>query len=795
MNKNFYVLGSLFLWLLHGLSAQAQYMTPVLDGNIGAGEYGPNSTAITTFGSTENNDQNSFNASGGTWYMSWDAQNLYVAKNNGQPDEPTIMYLDLDPIVPVTGGDDTNGNIVGTNDQATTPFLPFRADVRVYVVRKSSGVDYVEIRRRTGDGKWSDPILNNLSVSANPAGTTREISLSWATLTGGGSIPPTFNWLGYALSTSGFRYHLAPANSDAEGTNRGNTPIFQYYNTVVSTANGAATKPFALRSYTFPTPTSNYGGSPHFYSINVWDYTLNSSNTTVTRSDGPNGGNWTIGGSLVVGDGTLSFDRISSTTNVGNVRVTGGILNMGFTNQNLNVAQDVVLSGGQLQLANGQVGGDLYVGGNFIIKEPADPLFTFKPNQRTVLFLGGAGTPHAVQAPANFRIPFDYLAIANGNDIMLSNDISVSQRIAFAAGNIITGSHTIFLASGAILRSESATSHIIGQVQITQSVAGSGSGLQAFGNLGFSLNPSTGAAALGSVTVTRTTGTTLRGVGMGYQGSSIQRYFTLSGISGGTASANETLTYGYRPDELNNIQENNLALYQSLTGTPPYAKVTPTTTDTGGHTLTYVGSITLTNGTVITLSDGNTPLPVTLVSFTATATAQGTALLRWLTASETNNRGFNIERQLDSGSSWTTVGFVAAGAATGSTYEYLDKGLASAPASDKAYYRLRQEDLNGQTSYSPVAVINRAAGVAATELTLSPVPAGTSLSLAMTEVGQAGIEVAIINTQGQRLVNFTTEASTDAALSLPVANLAAGVYIVSVRVPGQSVRHARFVKL
>ncbi|WP_223650520.1 T9SS type A sorting domain-containing protein [Hymenobacter psoromatis] len=792
MNKNFYVLSSLFLLLLHGFSAQAQYMTPVLDGNIGAGEYGPNSTAVTTFGSTENNNQNSFTTSdGGNWYMSWNAQNLYVGKTNGDSGEPTIMYLDLDPILPVTGGDDTNGNIMGTADNGTTPFLPFRADVRVYVIG-----NYVEIRRRTGDGKWSDAITNDLSLATNPSGSTREISLSWATLTGGGSIPPTFNWLGYALSPGGYRYHLAPANSDAEATNRSNTPIFQYYNTVVSTADGAATKPFALRSYTFPTALSNYGGSPHFYNINVWDYTLNSTNTTVTRSDGQFGGNWLIGGSLVVGAGTLDFGSITSTTNVGNLRVTGGLLDMNLTNQNLNVVQDVVLSGGQLQLASGQYGGDLYVGRDFLIQNRTNDLATrFNPNKRAVFFLGGTGTSHVVQAPTNFTIPFAYLAVANGNNVMLSNNISVSREIDFNSGNIITGDNTIFLSSGASLQNESATSHIIGQVQITQSVAGSGSGLQSFGNLGFSLNPSTGAAALGSVTVTRTTGTTLLGVGMGNKGQSIQRYFTLSGISGGTALANETLTYGYRPDELNNILENNLALYQSLTGTPPYAKVTPTTTDTGGHTLTYTGSLTITNGTVITLSDGNTPLPVTLVSFTATATAQGTALLRWLTASETNNRGFNIERQLDGGSSWATVGFVAAGAATGSTYEYLDKSLASAPASDKAYYRLRQEDLNGQTSYSPVAVINRAAGVAATELTLSPVPVSTSLSLAMAEAGQAGIEVAIINTQGQRLVNFTTEASTDAALSLPVANLAAGVYIVSVQVPGQAVRHARFVKL
>ena len=368
MNKQFYLLSSFLLLLLHGFSARAQYMTPVLDGSIGAGEYGPISTAITAFGSTENNNQNSFNASGGTWYMTWDAQNLYVGKNNGQPIEPTIMYLDLDPIVPVTGGDDRNGNIVGTSDNGTIPYLPFRADARVFVYTKNNA-NYIEIRRRTGNGSWSAPIQNDLSFASNPANTTREISLSWATLTGGGSIPPTFNWLGYALTQAGTngatRYHLTPANSEAQGNSRGNRPIFQYYNTVVSTADGAATKPFALRSYTFPTATSNYGSSSNFGAISVWDYTMNSYQTTITRSTS-NSGDWNIGGSLVVGDGTLSFGSSTSNTNVGNLRVTGGILNMNQTNQPLNVAQDVVLSGGQLQLAAGKIGGDLNVGRDFL---------------------------------------------------------------------------------------------------------------------------------------------------------------------------------------------------------------------------------------------------------------------------------------------------------------------------------------------------------------------------------------------------------------------------------------------
>jgi hypothetical protein len=44
------------------------------------------------------------------------------------------------------------------------------------------------------------------------------------------------------------------------------------------------------------------------------------------------------------------------------------------------------------------------------------------------------------------------------------------------------------------------------------------------------------------------------------------------------------------------------------------------------------------------------------------------------------------------------------------------------------------------------------------------------------------------------MLNFTTQTSTDAALSLPVQALAPGIYIVRVQAPGQPIRYARFVK-
>ena len=101
-------------------------------------------------------------------------------------------------------------------------------------------------------------------------------------------------------------------------------------------------------------------------------------------------------------------------------------------------------------------------------------------------------------------------------------------------------------------------------------------------------------------------------------------------------------------------------------------------------------------------------LPVSLRSFTAART-NSNVLLKWETAIEENSRGFYIERNL-SNNVWQTLGFVSTKAMNGNSssllnYEYSDinnaKGITQ--------YRLRQIDINGKHSYSPIRAV-RAGG-------------------------------------------------------------------------------------
>ena len=94
-------------------------------------------------------------------------------------------------------------------------------------------------------------------------------------------------------------------------------------------------------------------------------------------------------------------------------------------------------------------------------------------------------------------------------------------------------------------------------------------------------------------------------------------------------------------------------------------------------------------------------LPVELIKFTARKEGEAVSL-RWLTASESNNMGFELERSADA-ASWETLDFIHGNGTTSSpqTYQYVDE----TPMSGHNYYRLKQIDFNGQFEYSDIVVV------------------------------------------------------------------------------------------
>lgn len=104
------------------------------------------------------------------------------------------------------------------------------------------------------------------------------------------------------------------------------------------------------------------------------------------------------------------------------------------------------------------------------------------------------------------------------------------------------------------------------------------------------------------------------------------------------------------------------------------------------------------------INENTTMLPVELKSFSATAD-MNSALLKWQTATELNNFGFEIERrQSNETAVWSKVGFVkgSGNSVSPRNYEFTDKSISGG---NKFEYRLKQVDNDGTFTYSETSVV------------------------------------------------------------------------------------------
>lgn len=100
-------------------------------------------------------------------------------------------------------------------------------------------------------------------------------------------------------------------------------------------------------------------------------------------------------------------------------------------------------------------------------------------------------------------------------------------------------------------------------------------------------------------------------------------------------------------------------------------------------------------------------LPVELTSFSGQM-QDDHVQLEWRTSSETNNRGFVIERSFGKSSDWTEIGFVDGHGSTNETqlYAFQDDLFNVPDQVSEIAYRLRQIDFDGSYEYSHVVMIS-----------------------------------------------------------------------------------------
>lgn len=97
-----------------------------------------------------------------------------------------------------------------------------------------------------------------------------------------------------------------------------------------------------------------------------------------------------------------------------------------------------------------------------------------------------------------------------------------------------------------------------------------------------------------------------------------------------------------------------------------------------------------------TLGDAGSTLPVTWLSFSGEEVYKGIASLTWKTATELNNKGFEVEKSHD-GKNFEMIGFVEG---AGTTNEIKTYGFTDEHLQQNTYYRLKQIDFDGKSNYS-----------------------------------------------------------------------------------------------
>ncbi len=179
----------------------------------------------------------------------------------------------------------------------------------------------------------------------------------------------------------------------------------------------------------------------------------------------------------------------------------------------------------------------------------------------------------------------------------------------------------------------------------------------------------------------------------------------------------------------------------------------------------------------IAFTPGTNTVPVKWISFTG-ETRYSSNILRWVTASELNNAGFEVERSMD-GENFKQIAFVKGNGTTStvSKYEYIDYGASN------AYYRLKQVDFDGQFEYSKTVAVKNADML----VELTPNPFTNTLEISS---NKNIVSAEIVDITGKTRI---AEVINGMNVTINTADLSNGIYFIRIN-NGETVITKRIIK-
>ncbi len=190
------------------------------------------------------------------------------------------------------------------------------------------------------------------------------------------------------------------------------------------------------------------------------------------------------------------------------------------------------------------------------------------------------------------------------------------------------------------------------------------------------------------------------------------------------------------------------------------------------------------------LEVSQTTTPVELTSFAANS-VDDNILIQWSTATEANNKGFEIERAALNKTTGIKSNFRKAGYVQGngsttkiSNYNYEDKSLEPGTY----YYRLKQIDLGGQSVYSKEVEVTVKAPVQFSLSQNYPNPFNPATTINFNLPEKSDVTLNVYNIIGE-LVSIVIHNSYEAgyqSVNFNAPNLPSGVYVYRIEAKGNS---------
>ncbi|WP_046242935.1 T9SS type A sorting domain-containing protein [Hymenobacter terrenus] len=392
----------------------------------------------------------------------------------------------------------------------------------------------------------------------------------------------------------------------------------------------------------------------------------------------------------------------------------------------------------------------------------------------TVVFNGVSGT--ARNLTLNNAV-LHKLRINHPGNVVLGSNGQVDNRVQLATGHLLTTTgFSLTLGAAATVVGEKNSSYVKGSLVQQKAVFGASN--VDFGGMGFQVNP------LGqsfTLQVDRRSGLNLVNYSYG-QNPTVASFKGIDRIWRLTTSAPATvdLTLSWLTDnEVNNglvFSGSNAWVWRSIDNGATWQRQGPgpQAAQTVGDTRTVTVNTTLVNGAWYTVSTAESPLPVELTAFTATA-RELDAVLKWNTASERNSAWFAIERSLN-GTDWQEISRKAAAGNSSAPLAYSATDLGAGRRAAACYYRLHQIDLDGTSNYSSVQYV-RFAKTIEFLVEAYPVPMQQYLTLDLVSPDAGPLQIELYDMTGRLIISQREAAPAGSSrYQVDVRTLATGNY-------------------